>query len=310
MTIIFNLAPQGSDEWHEARRGVITGSRFKDALDRSDGLTSQQRDYVRAIKAGRSTAEAMAIAGYKNPPRAEIIDLVLAGIDTSTWGQSALNYAYDLAREREGGTPPERWIRAEMRDSGHREEPIARLHYEVETGCFVEEVGFAHTEDRKFGVSVDGLIGASGLFECKTMVSSATLFKAMVDEDISEYRQQCVGGLWLLTREWCDLTLWAPDLRFMHVIRIERDEAEIDALAMGLLEFDRLVERLRLRLRERLGRGLVLDEVAEIAQEVPAAAPAPAPMENPPETRAAAPAAAPVAPTVRAAPLELPELFA
>lgn len=264
MTIVFNLAPQGSDEWHEARRGVITGSRFKDALDRK-----------------------------KNGDLSE----------------KCLGYAYDLAREREGGDSPDKFTTSAMR-KGTEEEPLARLHYEVETGCFVEEVGFAHTEDRKFGLSVDGLIGRPGIWECKTMVSSATLFKAMVDEDISEYRQQCVGGLWLLTREWCDLTLWAPDLRFMHVIRIERDEAEIDALAMGLLEFDRLVERLRLRLRERLGRGLVLDEVAEIAEEVPAAAPAPAPMAIPPETPAAAPAAAPVAPTVRAAPLELPELFA
>ena len=291
MTIVFNLAPQGSDEWHAARAGVITGSRFKDALDRSDGLTSQQRIYVNALKIGKSQADAMLLAGYKNPPRAEIVEQVLAGVDTTDWGQSALNYAYDVAREREGGTAPEKWIRAEMRDSGHREEPLSRLHYEAETGCFVEEVGFAHTEDRKFGVSVDGLIDHNGTWECKTMVSSATLFSAMVDEDISEYRQQCVGGLWLLTRQWCDLTLWAPDLRYMHVIRIERDEDEIERLATGLLEFDRLVERLRLRLRERLGRALVVDEVAEIAEEVePVAQPDPV--------------------WLRAAPQALPELFA
>lgn len=245
MTIIFNLAPQGSDEWHAARAGVITGSRFKDALDRK-----------------------------KNGDLSE----------------KCLGYAYDLAREREGGTAPDKYTNAAMR-IGTAEEPLARLHYEAETGCFVEEVGFAYTEDRKFGVSVDGLISHDGTWECKTMVSSATLFSAMVDEDISEYRQQCVGGLWLLTRQWCDLTLWAPDLRYMHVIRIERNEAEIDALANGLLEFDRLVERLRLRLRERLGRALVVDEVAEIAEEVePAAQPDPV--------------------WLRAAPQALPELFA
>ena len=245
MTIVFNLAPQGSEEWHAARAGVITGSRFKDALDRN-----------------------------KNG------DL----------SQKCMGYAYDLAREREGGKAPEKFVTGAMKE-GIREEPMSRLHYEAETGCFVEEVGFAHTEDRKFGVSVDGLIDHNGTWECKTMVSSATLFSAMVDEDISEYRQQCVGGLWLLTRQWCDLTLWAPDLRYMHVIRIERNEAEIDALATGLLEFDRLVERLRLRLRERLGRALVVDEVAEIAEEVE-------------------PVAQPAAALLRAAPQALPELFA
>lgn len=245
MTIVFNLAPQGSEEWDAARGGVITGSRFRDALDRK-----------------------------KNGDLSE----------------KCLGYAYDLAREREGGKAPNKFVTIAMKD-GTREEPLARLHYEAETGCFVEEVGFAHTEDRKFGVSVDGLIGHDGTWECKTMVSSATLFSAMVDEDISEYRQQCVGGLWLLTRQWCDLTLWAPDLRYMHVIRIERNEDEIERLATGLLEFDRLVERLRLRLRERLGRALVVDEVAEIAEEVEPAA-----------QRAAA--------LLRAAPQELPELFA
>lgn len=253
MTIIFDTHEQGSEGWLEARRGVITGSRFKDALDRK-----------------------------KNGDLSD----------------KAMGYAYDLARESEGGTAPDKFATAAMR-IGIEQEPVARAEYEAETGHIVTQAGFAYTEDRKFGLSVDGLIGKAGIWECKTMVSSATLFTAMVDEDINEYRQQCVGGLWLLTREWCDLTLWAPDLQRLHVIRIERDEAEINALAMGLVEFDRLVERLRMRLRERLGRGLLVDEVAEIAQEVqPAAAPA-------------APAAQPEAPPkLRAAPAALPELFA
>jgi exodeoxyribonuclease (lambda-induced) len=245
VSVIFDTNEQGSDEWLAIRRGVITGSRFRDALDRK-----------------------------KNGDLSE----------------KCLGYAYDLAREREGGTAPDKYTTPAMR-MGTTEEPLARLHYESETGEIVNSAGFAYTIDRKFGVSVDGLIGHDGTWECKTMVSSATLFSAMVDEDISEYRQQCVGGLWLLTRQWCDLTLWAPDLRYMHVIRIERDEDEIERLATGLLEFDRLVERLRLRLRERLGRALVVEEVAEIAEEVE-------------------PVAQPAAALLRAAPQALPELFA
>lgn len=34
MKITFNHAPQGSDVWHEIRRGLITGSKFKDARDK------------------------------------------------------------------------------------------------------------------------------------------------------------------------------------------------------------------------------------------------------------------------------------
>lgn len=218
MTIIFNTAPQGSDEWLAARRGVCTGSRFKDARDRK--------------KNGDLTEKCM-------------------------------GYAYDLAREREGGTAPETYVNAAMR-LGTQEEPIARLTYEAETGQFVEEVGFAHTDDGKFGCSVDGLIGNDGVWECKTMVSSATLFKAMVDEDISEYRDQCIGEMWLLRRQWVDLTLWCPDLKVLHVIRIERDDNEIDALEADLLAFDRLVEQLRAKLRRRLHPEVIDAPVREI----------------------------------------------
>lgn len=36
--------PQGSDAWLQARRGLITGSRFKDARDRKrDGSLSHSR---------------------------------------------------------------------------------------------------------------------------------------------------------------------------------------------------------------------------------------------------------------------------
>ena len=263
MTIIFNTAPQGSDEWLAIRRGAITGSRFKDARDRSDGLTEQQRVYVRAVREGADESTAAATAGYKKTPSAECIAKAIAGTLEPIWSAAAMGYAYDLAREREGGTAPETYVNAAMR-LGTQEEPIARLTYEAETGQFVEEVGFAHTDDGKFGCSVDGLIGNDGVWECKTMVSSATLFKAMVDEDISEYRDQCIGEMWLLRRQWVDLTLWCPDLKVLHVIRIERDDNEIDALERDLLAFDRLVEQLRAKLRRRLYPEVIDAPVREI----------------------------------------------
>jgi exodeoxyribonuclease (lambda-induced) len=161
-------------------------------------------------------------------------------------------YAFDVARQRVGGTVAEVYQNAAMR-FGQEQEPLARMEYEARTGQLVMEAGFAHTPDGAFGVSVDGLIGTDGLWECKTMVSSDTLFTAVVDGDISAYRDQCVGALWLTGRKWCDLTLWAPDLagigRDMTVIRIERDEAEIERLADDLTAFWRRVQELELRLR-------------------------------------------------------------
>lgn len=204
--LIWSAAPQGSDEWHAARRGVITASRFKDARDK--------------LKGGQPSGKQLA-------------------------------YAHDLARERCGGKAPETFQNAAMR-FGTEQEPLARMEYEARTGQLVMEAGFAVTADGAFGVSVDGLIGSDGVWECKTMVSSDTLFTAVVDGDISAYRDQIVGALWLTGRKWCDLVLWAPDLagigRDMTVIRIERDEAEIEALSADLTAFWRRVQALELKL--------------------------------------------------------------
>lgn len=206
MTYLYT-APQGSDEWLAARRGVCTGSRFKDARAR--------------LKKGGMTDE-------------------------------CLTYAMDLARERNGGQAPQVYVNAAMR-FGTEQEPLARMAYTERTGNVVEQTGFWTTDDLMFGVSPDGLVGDDGLIEIKTMVSSKTLFRAVVDRDLSEYLDQINGEMWLLHRQWCDLILWAPDLaaigRDMTVIRIERDEAEIQRLEDDLMTFSKLVSQYEIALR-------------------------------------------------------------
>lgn len=206
--LIFDHNPQGSEGWIEARRGVITASRFKDARDR--------------LKNGAPSGK-------------------------------CLGYAYDVARERVGGIAPG-FAGNQYTRKGQEQEPLARMAYEIRTGYLVEERGFAYTPDRKFGVSVDGDPDPQGLWECKTMVSSERVFACIVDGDVSDYRDQCVGAMWLMHRQWCDLTLWAPDLdEPLHIVRIQRDEAEIEALVKDLLAFDQMVNRFADRLRAKLG---------------------------------------------------------
>ena len=164
--------------------------------------------------------------------------------------KDCLNYAMDLARERIGGSVMPTFANAAMR-MGTEQEPFARMAYERDSGTFVIEAGFIATDDRKFGVSVDGLIDDLGIYECKTMVSSATLFKAVVKGDISAYTDQCEGCMWLLQRDWVDLHLWVPDLpQFSKVIRITRDDDRIETLEKDLLWFDGLVSEFESQLRK------------------------------------------------------------
>lgn len=207
--MIFDTSPQGSEAWLAARRGVITGSRFRDCRDR--------------LKNGA-------------PSKACVL------------------YAMDVARERCGGKAPGAFVNAAMR-TGTEQEPLARMAYELARDAIVEEAGFACTEDRKFGLSVDGLVDDDGIIEIKTIVSSDTLFKAVVDGDISEYVDQCNGAMWLLARKWVDLVLWAPDLpepARLTIVRIKRDDDAIQALEDDLMAFERMVSQHEARLRARL----------------------------------------------------------
>ena len=151
----------------------------------------------------------------------------------------------DLARERVGGKPPEAFYSDYMK-AGTEQEPFARSAYEIQTGNLVEQAGFITTDDKLFGVSVDGLVGDDGIIEIKTMVSSKTLFKAVVEEDISDYIDQGNGAMWLLGRMWVDFVLWAPDLeaaghKGLHIIRVNRDEESIASLEEDLWRFAGLV---------------------------------------------------------------------
>ena len=160
-------------------------------------------------------------------------------------------YAMDVARERIGGKAPQVFSNAAMR-TGVEQEPHARMAYEIQSAALVEEAGFAYTDDGLFGVSVDGLVSADGIVEIKTMVSSDTLFTAVVQRDISDYMDQCMGALWLLGRRWCDLCLWVPDLpgKRLHVIRLDRDDEYISALETDLMSFARTVSEYEIELRK------------------------------------------------------------
>lgn len=212
--------PQGSDAWLEARRGVITASRFKDARD------------------------------YKAPTAADKKEGRTRGQPSS----KLLGYAYDTARERAGGKAPQKFQTLAMK-TGTEQEALARLAYESRTGNLVEETGFYTTDDGLFGVSVDGLVDDDGVIEVKTMVSSDTLFTAVVTGDISDYADQCNGAMWLMGRKWVDLILWAPDLepigRHLTIVRIERDDNAINELEADLMQFAAVVADLEKQLLKK-----------------------------------------------------------
>ena len=203
---------QGSPEWFEARAGVITASRVRDALD--------------TLKDGKPSSK-------------------------------SVSYMHEIAMERATGAPADEGFVSWQMRRGTELEPDARMAYEAETGFFVDRSGLALTDDRLFGYSTDGLVGDDGLIEIKCPASPEKLIEIWRTRNVDEYIHQVQAGLWITDRQWCDLTVYAPQLepvgKDLLVIRIERDEKFIDDMASRLVEFERGVSELAKVLFEPMG---------------------------------------------------------
>ena len=208
-------APQGSDDWLQARVGKITASRYKDARDRLKPAKGEAR--------GKPSAK-------------------------------CIGYAAQVAVERIAGRPIDKVFQNWQMREGQEQEPHARNAYDVETGNVVQEIGSIVTDDDLFLYSPDGLIGDDGLLEIKTLLSGDVILRVIGDGDLSEYMDQCMGGLWITGRKWIDLVLWAPALepigRALTIHRIERDDDAIEALEADLIEFSVMVQEAERKLRE------------------------------------------------------------
>lgn len=217
--MIYIDAPQGSEDWLQARVGKITASRYKDARDR---LADKVDKKTGEITRGAASAKCCA-------------------------------YAAQVAVERIAGRSLDKTFQNWQMREGQEQEPLARAAYDIETGHIVQEVGAITTDDGAFLYSPDGLIGDDGLLEIKTLLSADVILKVLGDGDLSAYMDQCMGGLWLTGRSWIDLVLWAPALdpigRCLTIHRIERDEDAIEALEADLLAFAAMVRDAEQRLR-------------------------------------------------------------
>lgn len=205
---------QGSDEWHEARAGVITASNFEECRKR-----------------------------------------LKSGVNKGDFSQKAKEYAFRLAIERISGKllSEDKFDTFEMR-RGRELESDARLLHEERIGALVEQTGIALTDDKRFGASLDGLIGEDGSSEYKCFIGPSSLMPILLENDVSKSTDQVQGQLWITGKKWSDFVLYCPALKAINkeltIIRVERDDNYIEALESDLLEFDKLVIKYQHKLTE------------------------------------------------------------
>jgi len=132
-------------------------------------------------------------------------------------------------------------------ERGNELEGEAVCFYEFERDVAVKEVGFISTDDGRYGVSPDRLIGDDGLLEIKCPSPAVHVGYMIYSEVDADYRTQLQGQLLVTERAWVDICSYHPMLPPV-IVRVERDEAYIgllrDALDAFCNDLDAEVQRL------------------------------------------------------------------
>lgn len=144
-------------------------------------------------------------------------------------------------------------------ERGHELEPKAIEFYEMTKGVDVQRVGFIMTDDGSAGCSPDGLVGEDGGLEVKCLGAIGHV-DYLLNGDFSEYKTQIQGGLWITGRSWWDFLAYHPDMPPL-LVRVERDEAYIAALAAAVADFTGKLAIAKDAMRA-MGAKAVLDLVA------------------------------------------------
>lgn len=164
--------------------------------------------------------------------------------EPNAFGEPAKRYALQLALERITGKKAAQGFSNEHTERGHEQEPFARLLYEQEHFCDVNNGGFFQRGN--VGDSPDGLIKPNGCLELKSVIAPvhyANLRRGAIDP---AYKWQIIGHIWLTERDWCDFGSYCaefPEDKQLIVYRTERADLvdKIELLETRLVKFEELV---------------------------------------------------------------------
>ena len=156
------------------------------------------------------------------------------------YAASRKNYLFELLCERLGGQREEKYINASMQ-RGIDLEPKARAVYEIETGEWVEEVGFIpHPTIAMSGASPDGLISDDGLIEIKCPNTATHIEFLQTQKPKQEYIYQMQWQMACTGRKWCDFVSYddqLPENLAYRSVHIPRDDDCIQSLEQEVEKF-------------------------------------------------------------------------
>ena len=144
-------------------------------------------------------------------------------VTPKTLKPSKSDYHIQLATETLLGFDPDEWVGNADTDHGHDAELHATKAYQDKTGLLCEPVGFVTDDNELYGCSPDRLVGSDGILEIKSPRAKNVIKYWMeyveTNECPADFKIQVQGQLMITERDWCDLTLYHPNLP-LKVVRV------------------------------------------------------------------------------------------
>lgn len=218
---------QGTPEWFAARMGVVTASRFSEILAEGGDDRGLPQSVMDAMVKNGCTAAQLAAA--------------VKAAKSRSAGGTRRRYLRDLAAEIIRGTSEEETYTNAHMERGKLQEDEARRLYAFMADADPVQVGFIR--DGRKGCSPDSLIGDDGGLEIKTALGHIQIERLQRGTLPSEHVAQVQGSLWVTGRKWWSFMSYSPGLPPL-ILKVERDEAYIAALAKAVDAFNEELDSL------------------------------------------------------------------
>ncbi len=231
---------QGTDEWLDKRRGIVTASVVGQLIaTRKLGAIDYQCPACDAqpLEPCRSKVKAGAVIKNPHTERADYAKRQSDTVIEPATGDVARGLTALLTAERITGWTDPTFISDDMM-RGMDDEPIVRAKYS-EHYAPVTESGFM-VEDRwgfKIGYSPDGLVGDDGLIEIKSRRSKVQLTTIVSGEPPIENMAQLQCGLLVSGRKWIDYVSYCAGMP-LWPYRVYPQQKWFDAIVAAVEAFE------------------------------------------------------------------------
>ena len=263
---------QGSEEWHAARRGIVTASTVGRLLSVTKPGAQEYECPECAAPAGepciskRGGAVIKTLHSERATVAADNADTAPLIVKPAT-GDDARNLTLALVAERITGYTEPTWITDAMQ-RGIDDEPRARGLYS-ETYAPVTETGFMVRDDWgfKIGYSPDGLIRDGGAIEVKSRNQKAQLATVLADAVPTACMPQLQCGLLVSGRKWIDYISYSGGMALWWK-RVFPDPMWFDAIVEAVRLFEKNAAEMIATYTERTAGLPMTERILDLAESI------------------------------------------